>query len=294
MPFCSNCGSQIKEESKFCNVCGAPVDDQQFLSKNSGLTSINQHEITRKDSLDEMNRLITYFGKKQSKYDEYDKCVEQIEYYSNPGTVVQVDEAGFQYGGGTGKGQKVGGAWMLGAAVVFFLMTLVAGGIRSNTGVKLLIVSIALLAGGIVLLVVGNKKSDAYNDAYNLYRKNRSSKQKAEKERLLKHYKERYNQLGEDLSNYYENYGYCPVAASYTNPRILREIRKPIEMGRADTIKEAMNLLVQDAHNAEMEAQAAATAQSASMAAQSAANAARGAKVAAFFTAASFINDLRK
>lgn len=126
-----------------------------------------------------------------------------------------------------------------------------------------------------------------YNTAYYKFHRSLKERQQAEKEGLLNYYQNRYKQLSEELDAHFKNYGYCPVAESYTNPKILREIREPINIGRADTIKESMNLLVQDAHNAEMESHAAATANSAR-------NAARGANVAAFFTAASFINDLRR
>ena len=85
----------------------------------------------------------------------------------------------------------------------------------------------------------------------------------------------------EELYQYYLNYGYCLVSAEYTNPSNLLAILHTIESGRADTIKEAINILVEDAHRNNMEALATQTA-------VASAAAARGATAAAVFSAANF------
>jgi len=139
-----------------------------------------------------------------------------------------------------------------------------------------LVSGLILLPLGIFLLSIGNKKNHLFIQEYN-----------EKKASFLKQYEDRRDALAEELNNHYMNYGYCPVAASYTNPQILTLIREPIDLGRADTIKEAINVMIQDSHNSEMELQA-------QMAAQAAASAARSSKATAFFTAGTFINTLRR
>lgn len=123
---------------------------------------------------------------------------------------------------------------------------------------------------GIILLVAGIK-TQSDNKKYD--KRTRESKIRKNTNYL--------SAVTEELAEYYEKYGYCATGPSYINPRILRKLRELVYMGRADSIKEAINIMHQDAHNSEMELQA-------SLAARSAASAARGAKATAFFTAANF------
>lgn len=272
MPFCSKCGMQLQEGSNFCNGCGASVNIN---------TQVNPSQETRKASLEEMDKMIKYFSKKQAQYDEYDNCVEQLSYYRNPSTVIRIDEK-LPWKGPTGKPFIIIAIGILVFSFMWIMYAYIAFQDKSK-----MIAPVIVLIIGIVMLVSGIVIRTKYNSVYRSFNQHIKTKQISEKERLIKQYQDRCDQLSEELDTHFKNYGYCAVAESYTNPKILREIREPINIGRADTIKESMNLLVQDAHNAEMESHAAATANSAR-------SAARGANVAAFFTAASFINDLRR
>lgn len=273
MPFCSKCGKQLQEGSNFCDGCGASVNIN---------TQVNPTQETRKSSLEEMDKMINYFSKKQAQYDEYDNCVEQLSYYSNPSTVIRIDEK-LPWKGPTGKPFILIAIGIMALCYVWLTLGLTF----AEQDYSKIIAPIIVLIIGIVMLVSGIVIRKKYNSVYRSFNQYIKTKQISEKERLIKQYQDRCNQLSEELDTHFKNYGYCAVAESYTNPKILREIREPINIGRADTIKESMNLLVQDAHNAEMASHAAATANSAR-------SAARGANVAAFFTAASFINDLRR
>ncbi len=280
MPFCSNCGAQVDAGSRFCMSCGSPVEQTPVAPAPTPapvyapVSSIAHQGNIRQESIVEINRMIQYFSKKQAQYDEYDDCCEKISYYSNPRARVSV-------GGGRGTPFKVFGLIMTIGGGVFCLASLATiaaystasryGASADSGTVAVMVVPWIILAAGIALLVLSGIKGRAYVGRVN-----------AERERLLKHYEDRYDALANELNTYFMNYGYCPVAASYTNPRILELIREPINLGRADTIKEAINVMIMDSHNSEMELQA-------TLAAQSAASAARGAKAAAFFSAANFI-----
>ncbi len=273
MPFCSSCGSVINEGNKFCSKCGAPTGVQTI----SNPTTMGQQEITRKESLNELDRMIKYFSQKQDKYDEYDACNERISFLSNPKTTVRVNVMG-------GKPLKIIGIIMMAGClpVTIFIFFFIANEfglnlIGTDIGVVVFVVvlMLVLLAGG-TLLVLGILKNSSY-----------MSEQRKQKAIQLADTQKRLDELGNELIAYYQAYGYCAVSSSYTNPKILATIRDTVWSGRADTIKEAINVMIQDAHYSEMELQATLTA-------NSAASAARGAKAAAFFSAANFVRSLRR
>lgn len=91
----------------------------------------------------------------------------------------------------------------------------------------------------------------------------------------------RYDAVSYELFEHYCAYGICAVGCEYTNPTNLAAVSRTIRSGRADTIKEALNVLVEDAYRTKMQAFAA-------QAARSAAAAARGARTSAIFSAANF------
>ena len=276
MPFCSNCGAQVDAGSRFCMSCGSPVEQTPVAPAPTPapvyapVSSIAHQGNIRQESIVEINRMIQYFSKKQAQYDEYDDCCEKISYYSNSRSRVPVS-------GGRGTIFKVFGLIMTIGGGIYSLFSLLMISVYSSSSrvepeaVAVMVIPWIVLVGGIVLLVISGIKARAYVRRVN-----------EERERLLRHYEDRYDALANELNTYFLNYGYCPVAASYSNPRILELIREPINLGRADTIKEAINVMIMDSHNSEMELQA-------TLAAQSAASAARGAKAAAFFSAANFI-----
>lgn len=272
MPFCSNCGAKVEAGNRFCIGCGSPVEQTAVVPAPVyvPVSAIAQQGNLRQQSIIEINRMIQYFSKKQAQYDEYDDCCEKISYYSNPRSRVSVR-------GGRGTIFKVFGLIMTIGGGIYCLFSLMVMAVYSKASradpeaVAFMVIPWVVLAAGIAFLIVSGIKSRAY-----------AGRVKAERERLLRYYEERCDALASELSTYFFNYGYCPVAASYTNPRILQLIRDPINLGRADTIKEAINVMIMDTHNSEMELQA-------KLAAQSAASAARGAKAAAFFSAAHFI-----
>lgn len=104
----------------------------------------------------------------------------------------------------------------------------------------------------------------------------------------------RYYELSEELYQYYCNYGPCLVSASYSNPSNLAAIKQTIQSGRADTIADALNILLDDEHKAAMEAYASKTLSSAQEAARAAGNAASSANAAAVFSAANFFYTVQK
>lgn len=103
------------------------------------------------------------------------------------------------------------------------------------------------------------------------------TKNKSKIQSMLK----RLGVIANELTRHYNAYGYCPIGPEYSNPAIIDGIMRIIRSGRADTIKEALNVMLNDAHKTTMELAAMQTANSAR-------SAAAGATAAAVFNAASF------
>ena len=195
---------------------------------------------------------------KQQQYDEYDHCIDEIERLSKPNARVNA---------------KVGvdGSLLLILGIVFtaiFYLVTVICAFQKLWGIA--VGTFCFLLVSVIVLIIGARLK---------YRKNRILRET----RLarLKETEDKFDSIAKELYQHYVNYGYCPTSPSYTNPKILEKIRENIWNGRADTIKESINLLHQDAHNSEMELQAKLTA-------RYSASAARSARTAAFFTAANF------
>lgn len=64
----------------------------------------------------------------------------------------------------------------------------------------------------------------------------------------------RQNELEAELAELYKSYGYCPIGQEYTNPAILDNINNVIRSGRASDPGMAINILQQEAENAERKA----------------------------------------
>lgn len=77
---------------------------------------------------------------------------------------------------------------------------------------------------------------------------------KVKNKKKLAQAQEEYARLADELNDYYMAYPNCPVGPEYTNPEILEAIYAVLQSGRADTVKDAINTLINDANNAEMEA----------------------------------------
>lgn len=94
--------------------------------------------------------------------------------------------------------------------------------------------------------------------------------------------------ITENLTKCYENFGDTTIGIQYVFPWILRTLYEYVQNGRADTIKEAINIYETELHNKTMRELAAETAAAANDAANNARKAANNAKRAANYASASF------
>lgn len=136
---------------------------------------------------------------------------------------------------------KAGKAWgiilLIIGGLIFFISVGASGG-------SAFIIGLILIGLGILLIALRSKKI-----------KNMQN--------MVNNSARRMEEIAQELAVHYNNYGYCQLGLEFTFPRTIGQIYEVIRQGRADTIKEAMNLIVYDEHNAEMERLQRTTAQAA-------------------------------
>lgn len=251
--YCQNCGEKIIEidGARFCRRCGQPVEmqsnnkqtTQYDVTQQKHRNEVNQRANVRQQETAELQKMIRYFSQKSEQYREYDRLAyRMIPKNRNAPTSFLI--------------------WGLVCAVIGSILFSVFSGtdVYNYYAMYALIPLLFACCFGLIVTYI----------ILSIIRKKEYEKNKA-----------RFEELSNELYQHYQKYGYCLVSAEYTNPENLKAIMQTIESGRADTIKEAINILVEDAHRNNMQNYAAQTA-------ASSAAAARGATVSAVFSAANF------
>ena len=101
MAFCSNCGAEIAEGTKFCPSCGTAVNGQAV----SVAADTNLQVSERESSLNELSKMLEYFSKKKDLYERLK--INQI--YTK-----------IEWGHGK-KPKKIATKWILFAAIPYIL-----------------------------------------------------------------------------------------------------------------------------------------------------------------------------
>ena len=207
--FCPNCGKETQQSTPFCPFCGNTLTVQQESVKQS--KSVNP----RQESMDELEYMHSYFSQIDSAWKRYDSLLK---------------EAARRKGRST---SKAGLVWGIILIAIFSLSLVVV--LTSNNKVfpegpdyyNYITYGFFgfMIALGILLIVL-----NAVRKANN---KKRIAWCEAESDRM------------EDLIiDHYNKYENCPIGVEYTRLSDIELIYDTIRQGRADTIKEAMNLLI--------------------------------------------------
>lgn len=237
----------------FCPKCGNNVGDAAFCSKcgskieTDELSTIEQNDLSNNNS--QMNQRIQAASELTKLYDYFFAKNYIFEEHDK-------EEKNYNY---LLKQTYNGIATLLALSLTVAAYSLLLG-ISSR---KISIVTLISGAIAVFFYIIYNKKTK-------------------EKKNKLNEIKNQLTKLEDELSDHYNAYGYCPIGIEYSNPRIIRTIADIIRAGRADSIKEAINIMLDDAHKTTMELQAILT----TAAAQSAA---KNSAVSAAFSVASFI-----
>ena len=242
MAFCGKCGAELQEGMNFCAKCGNKVGSEDLpsaLRNGSGTSAgaIQKSMDLRNESMTELYRMIQYFSKKSVQYGEYDRLNELA---GKPST------------GYRSPLRKIGIVLIaIGLPLIALVIKLFIDDKEKFSGdnpqypmsdfLIPLFVLIAVVAIGVVLIV--------------LYRVEKLRHKQKEINTLR-----RMGDLSQELGAYYLDYGPCVVGYEFTNPQVLQMIANTISVGRADTPQAAINLLLEDAHKANMEYQMARTA----------------------------------
>ena len=69
---------------------------------------------------------------------------------------------------------------------------------------------------------------------------------------IINESEDKMDRLIDAIVDWYNEYPQCPLGVEYCHPDILNTIYNLIRQGRAETIKEALNVFISDSHNAAM------------------------------------------
>ncbi len=209
--FCSSCGKQIPDNSTFCSGCGAqvgPIMQAQVVpTQNWGAPDPLQSQFQMQKNAVRQSEIQSM----QQTIQYFMQKKDVFDEYDAVSTLVQ------HYAQGASSALIVWGSII--ATIGLFSLS---GGpsVWAFSFLFLLFPGIMMIVGGI-LLKVNCRKKYAY-------------------------YQERYDALSQELYDHYTRYPNCPVGPEYCNPDILYSILSVLESGRADTIKESINLLINE------------------------------------------------
>ena len=228
--FCPYCGNRMVDSASFCTACGKQIvlaietNLQEMSVQNTAEQQVQQYQLQkdaiRKGEIESLENTISHFSKKADQFKDYDYFCNRVNYYAQGASSALL-------------------AW--GCIIASFSLMLMAILASENNTVDLPVVAIILLipgllmvAGGVIMKLCSCKKFQKSLEAY--------------------------AQLSEELNEHYANYPNCPVGAEYTNPEILKQFLYTLQSGRADTIKESINLMVDPRHNSRIQEYLARTA----------------------------------
>lgn len=218
--YCVNCGAMLSDGSKFCSACGQATgaNHQQRFYRDERLQM-------RSAEIAELDRLIAYFSQKQELFDEYDRVNRQVDYYNRArthgllvfGIILTVVSA------------------LLSGLGLSCTCSHLTQGNSSGPEALLYIIFVPLLLAGIIMIVLGIVFKKSFDSS--------AAKTRA-----------RFEELTNELYAFYLACPDCTVGCEYVNPSNLAAIRATLQSGRANTIEDAINLLLEDAHREEMQA----------------------------------------
>ena len=210
--FCPNCGQQITDNFKFCVHCGKAISTVMPDTTQPVMDFQAQKNAVRQSEIKALSNALDYFSKKKDLFDEYDRLRVLVRKFSR----------------GARGALLIWGCIISTAGYMILLMLLVQNSeqaIRPTYSFfqEMVIVSAFTIIPGFIMIIGGI-----------LMKVNNRKKRK-----ILE---EKFSNVAKEIQYYYLNYPQCPVGPEFANPDSLYKILSVLQSGRADTIKEAINL----------------------------------------------------
>jgi hypothetical protein len=203
--YCSYCGTALADDAVFCTSCGKKVTSAQEQANTSEQEA--QLYQAKKSAVrkSEMDALTAA----HSHFSQKTETFQRYDYVCNRLKY---------YARGARSALLVWGCII--ATFAFAIMLVLLEDRTSPEPVVFagLIPGLLMILGG-VLMKINNRSK--YN-----------------------RFKNRHAELSEELFDHYNSYPDCPVGPEYANPQILQYILGVLQSGRADTVKESINLAV--------------------------------------------------
>lgn len=237
--ICLRCGTKHKLKDKLCWNCGCPNPPQTGQSR---FNPAPQQLLSKHEYIAELDRMIEYFNKAQSWYDDYytylrDKEKAEADYRKTPEYKYLKHQNNLERALAYRRTRKTSALLMSFGIVMAIIALLATPFISKNSGWPLALLFVfgslglcaALIVVGFIILFKPTARkarvdsNQSYSQANTVYIK---------------------------LRNYYKNYGYCILAADDTDPRKIRLIRDYIESGKATTVEEARKMANKRFHKA--------------------------------------------
>lgn len=223
--FCQYCGAQLPDDAAFCPNCGKPVAAKETTPASASTPCVeNAYQSPLKQRVDvrvtesaELSKMMGYFSEKQDKYQKFDELVKKFAHIVASKRVpllvwgIILLTMGFitliaQFSDLARVVYGASGTYILNnkyMGIVLVLFNLVGA---------------ACMIAGFIINSVNRNRS--FNNCLNELR-----------------------DISKELYEHYDAYGTCIVSVEYTNPEVLGAILNTIESGKADTAKEALNIL---------------------------------------------------
>ena len=224
--ICKRCGAVNPKDSMICAKCGeileikgaADIEKLKTIIENRVTATQRATENSAETDRVKLKRAYDYFRANAKAYNDYNRLCAQKQIYDGK-------KPSKAMGCGVALGILFGGGMMIPLVFAYVL-----GEFGYVFGL------IACVIGAIVAYVLINKKEEEriYNNQYDIdYRLKNAEK---------------------DIVKIYNGCpGGCPVHLSYSHPGTIRYLCDLMDNGRADTIKEAINLMETELHRYRME-----------------------------------------
>lgn len=215
--FCPYCGANLVDNASFCMTCGKQISPSSVTNppqpQNPVLVDAYaqqyqaQKNAIRQSEISGLSDAISHFSQKTAQFRAYDYVCEQLNYYAR----------------GAKSALLVWGC-IISTFVLFICLNSIGDG-DSGTQIASVPLLVLGLIPGLVMIVGG------------IFMKINNHKK-------LAHFQNKYAELSQELNEHYLAYPNCPAGSEYANPEILQVLLDVLQSGRADTVKESINLII--------------------------------------------------